>query len=153
MLYINPLHLNKTRPRVLQLQGKLIRKKTLEDIGNIERIEYVHISWKVNYVSIIVNLLKNAERTNLFILKLIVCANGKMVFWEMDHHQNTFVEQIKEPMLVYNNLVTNISLCLKQINSGIQSIKFLRVLVYYAIGLPTIPLVQKLLIIRKEKSP
>ena len=83
---INPLHLKKTRPRVLWLQRKLIRGKVFKDINNVKSIRNVHINWKINLLSIISNLLKNGEITNFLVFKFIVHASRKMIFAKMDYY-------------------------------------------------------------------
>ena len=75
-------------------------REAFKDISNVESIGNVHISWKINLVSIISNLLKDAERTNFLVFKLIVRANRKTIFAKMDHHQITFIEQLKASMSV-----------------------------------------------------
>ncbi|RZC59036.1 hypothetical protein C5167_006334 [Papaver somniferum] len=60
-----PPLLKRTRPRVRCWKRNLIAWKIRKDILNVECGRDIHMSWEVNNVSIVADLLENANGANL----------------------------------------------------------------------------------------
>ena len=108
LFYISLPHLKRIRPQVPTIWR--IRRMVLIHINNIKGRRNIHVWWKSNYKSIVVDLLCNLEWSIFLVLQLIVGTNRKP-FLSKSLTLKIFLRLFLSPASLYLALVAS-SFCL-----------------------------------------